>query len=127
MAELLNQRQEKFLKALFETDTIEKACALAGINKNTGFKYMKDEIFIKEYRAIRRELMQQVTSKLQKASDEAVEVLKDVMHDKENSTPSSRVQAAKNILDVAYRSIEIDDTQERLEGLEKAVGVEDGY
>ncbi|MGF2143403.1 phage replication protein [Vagococcus fluvialis] len=122
MAEVLNQRQEKFLKALFETDTIEKACELAGINKNTGFRYMKDELFIKEYRAIRRELMQQVTSKLQKASDEAVEVLKDVMHDKENSTPSSRVQAAKNILDVAYRSIDLDDLQEQVEILQAVVG-----
>lgn len=118
MADILNQRQEKFLRALFETDTIEKACDVAGINKNTGFKYLKDETFINEYRAIRRELMQQVTGRLQKASDEAVQVLEEVMKDKQNSTPSVRVQSAKTILDVAYRSLEIDDIQERIEKLE---------
>lgn len=118
MADILNQRQEKFLRALFETDTIEKACDVAGINKNTGFKYLKDETFINEYRAIRRELMQQVTGRLQKASDEAVQVLEEVMKDKQNSTPSVRVQSAKTILDVAYRSLEIDDMQERIEKLE---------
>lgn len=121
VAELLNQRQEKFLKALFETDTIEKACALAGINKNTGFKYMKDEAFIKEYRAIRRDMMQVVTSNLQQASDDAVKVLEDVMHDKENSTPSARVQSAKTVLEMAYRSIDIDDIQERVEGIEEVI------
>ena len=118
MADILNQRQEKFLRALFETDTIEKACDVARINKNTGFKYLKDETFINEYRAIRRELMQQVTGRLQKASDEAVQVLEEVMKDKQNSTPSVRVQSAKTILDVAYRSLEIDDMQERIEKLE---------
>lgn len=118
MSDILNQRQEKFLRALFETDTIEKACDVAGINKNTGFKYLKDETFINEYRAIRRELMQQVTGRLQKASDEAVQVLEEVMKDKQNSTPSVRVQSAKTILDVAYRSLEIDDMQERIEKLE---------
>lgn len=71
--------------------------------------------------------MQQVTGKLQQASDDAVKVLEDVMHDKENSTPSARVQSAKTVLEMAYRSIDIDDIQERIEELEEAVGVEDGY
>ena len=49
------------------------------------------------------------------------------MHDKENSTSSSRVQSAKTILDVAFRSIEMDDMQERIEAIEKAVGVDTDY
>lgn len=123
---MLNQRQDKFLKALLETSSVEQACRLAGITKPTAYKYLKDETFMKEYRSIRRDLMQQVTARLQKSSEEAVKTLNDVMLD-DTATPSSRVQAAKNVLDVAYRSIEIDDTQERLEELEKAVGVENGY
>lgn len=123
---MLNQRQDKFLKALLETSSVEEACRMADINKNTGYKYLKDETFMKEYRSIRRQLMQDVTAKLQKSSIDAVNTLNEVMLD-DTATPSSRVQAAKNVLDVAYRSIEIDDTQERLEELEKAVGVEDGY
>lgn len=123
---MLNQRQDKFLKALLETSSIEHACEKANIAKTTAYRYLKDETFMKEYRSIRRELMQDVTAKLQKSSIDAVNTLNEVMLD-DTATPSSRVQAAKNVLDVAYRSIEIDDTQERLEELEKTVGVEDGY
>jgi len=54
---MLNQRQEKFLKALLTTASIEEACKQAKITKNTGYKYLKDEAFMKEYRGIRREAM----------------------------------------------------------------------
>lgn len=118
---MLNQRQERFLKALLETPSIEQACRQADIAKNTGYKYLRDEAFMKEYRGIRRELMQQVTGKLQQASEDAVKVLEEVMNDNVDSTPSARVQAAKNILDIAYRSIEIDDIQERVEQLEGVI------
>ena len=114
MAIELNIRQDRFLKALLQVPSIEKACDLAGINKTTGYKYLKDKKFLTEYRKIRREAMQQVTARLQKTSEEAVIVLRDVMHDKEAS-PSARVQSAKNVLEIAYRSIELDDTQEELE------------
>ncbi|MFP8917783.1 phage replication protein [Enterococcus innesii] len=113
----LNIRQEKFLKALLEAGTIEQACRMAGINKTTGYKYLKDEAFLVEYRKLRREAMQQVTARLQKKSEEAVDVLAEIMNDKDNS-PNARVQAAKNTLDVAYRSIELDDMAERIEKVE---------
>lgn len=113
----LNIRQEKFLKALLEAGTIELACRMAGINKTTGYKYLKDEVFLVEYRKLRREAMQQVTARLQKKSEEAVDVLAEIMNDKDNS-PNARVQAAKNTLDVAYRSIELDDMAERIEKVE---------
>lgn len=45
-------------------------------------------------------------------------VLREVMMDKD-SPPPSRVQSAKNVLDIAYRSVELDDIQERLENMEE--------
>lgn len=118
---MLNQRQERFLKAMLETTSIEQACAVASITKNTAYKYLKDETFMKEYRALRRELMQQVTATLQKSSSDAVKTLNEVMLDVD-ATPNSRVQAAKNILEMAYRSLELDDIQERLEAIEQNLG-----
>nr|DAD98792.1 MAG TPA: hypothetical protein [Siphoviridae sp. ctINK4] len=117
MAVDLNIRQDRFLKALLETATIEAACKMAGINKTTGYKYLKDATFLAEYRKIRRESMQQVTARLQRTSEEAVSVLHEIMLDSDNS-PNARVQAAKNTLDIAYRSLELDDIQERIEELE---------
>ncbi len=117
MNDELNQRQERFLKAMLSTASIDEACKVAGINRNTGYKYLKDERFMRVYRKLRREAMQQVTARLQKVSEQAVQTLQEVMVDQE-STPSSRVQAAKNVLDVAYRSLDIDDTQARVEAIE---------
>lgn len=120
MAVDLNIRQDRFLKALLETATIEVACKMAGINKTTGYKYLKDATFLAEYRKIRREAMQQVTAQLQKKSEEAVAVLSEVMNDKE-APYASRVSSAKNVLDVAYRSIELDDQQEEIDRLRKCI------
>lgn len=116
MAEL-NIRQDRFLKALLQCASVDQACKEAGINRTTGYKYLKDATFLAEYRKIRRESMQQVTARLQRASEEAVNVLREIMND-QDATPNARVQAAKNTLDIAYRSLELDDIQERIEELE---------
>lgn len=116
MAEL-NIRQDRFLKAMLQCASVDEACKQAGINRTTGYKYLKDDVFLAEYRSLRREAMQQVTAQLQKKSEEAVAVLAEVMNDKE-APHASRVSSAKNVLDVAYRSIELDDVAERVEKVE---------
>lgn len=115
----LKPKQEKFIISLMSKPTTEEAIQEAGINRNTAYKYLRDPTFSEEYRRIRRETMQQVTSKLQKASVLAVETLLDVMTDKELSTPSSRVQASRTVLENAYKGIELDDLQQRIEQLEE--------
>jgi len=65
--------------------------------------------------------MHQVTSKLQQSALTAVMTLLDVMTDVENSTPSARVQASRVVLENAYRGIELEDLQERIEKLENTL------
>jgi hypothetical protein len=119
MADELNIRQDRFLKALLQAGSVTEACKMAHINPTTGYKYLKDKTFMAEYRKLRREAMQQVTARLQKSAERAVNVLNEVMMDKENAA-NSRVTAAKNTLDIAYRSIELDDLAERVEAVEEA-------
>ncbi|MGY0400679.1 phage replication protein [Carnobacterium jeotgali] len=114
----LKPKQEQLIIALMSTPTNEEAFVKAGIDRTTAYKYLKDPDFSSEYRRIRRETMQTITSQLQQASSTAVETLIDVMTDTELSTPSARVQASKAVLDNAYRGIENDDLQERIEKLE---------
>lgn len=118
----LKPKQEKLIIALMSKSTTEEAIEEAGINRSTAFKYLRDPFFSSEYRRIRRETMQQVTSKLQQASIIAVETLLDVMADKELSTSSSRVQASRTVLENAYKGIEMDDLQQRIEQLEERLG-----
>ncbi|EFU74341.1 hypothetical protein [Enterococcus italicus] len=122
MAEL-NIRQDRFLKALLQCASVDQACKEAGINRTTGYKYLKDELFMDEYRSLRRDAMQQVTAQLQKKSEEAVQVLSEVMNDKE-APHASRVTSAKNVLDVAYRSLELDDLQQEVDKLKTALEAE---
>ena len=118
----LKPKQEKLIIALMSKSTTEEAIEEAGINRSTAYRYMKDPVFSGEYRRIRSEAMQQVTSKLQQASILAVETLLDVMADKELSTSSSRVQASRTVLENAYKGIEMDDLQQRIEQLEERLG-----
>lgn len=117
MAEL-NIRQDRFLKAMLQCASVDEACKQAGINRTTGYKYLKDDVFLAEYRSLRREAMQQVTAQLQKKSEEAVAVLAEVMNDKE-APAGSRVASAKNVLDVAYRAFELDDLAEEVEKIKE--------
>lgn len=120
MAEL-NIRQDRFLKALLQCASVDQACKKAGINRTTGYKYLKDADFMEEYRSLRRDAMQQVTAQLQKKSEEAVQVLSEVMNDKE-APHASRVTSAKNVLDVAYRSLELDDMVAEMEKIKSMLG-----
>lgn len=113
----LNIRQERFLKSMLEAGSIEEACNNAGINRTTGYKYLRNKEFMDEYRSLRREIMQGVTAQLQKISSKAVDTLMQVMLDEE-APASSRVQSARAILDNAYKGIELDDILERVEQIE---------
>ena len=66
--------------------------------------------------------MGQVTSKLQQSALIAVDTLNQVMVDVENSTPSARVQASRVVLENAYRGLELEDLQQRIEQLEERLG-----
>lgn len=114
----LNIRQERFLNALLESNSIEEASEKANITRQTGHRYLKDPVFLENYRGLRRDAMQQVTTQLQQAAVEAVDVLKEVMNNKE-APAASRVSSAKNVLDVAYRAFELDDLAEEVEKIKE--------
>jgi len=113
----LNTRQLKFLEALLVETTFEGAYKRAGIAKATALKYRELPAFKEAYRNAKRKAMEQVTTALQQASIEAVEVLKSVMNDEE-APATSRIQAARTVLDNAYKGIELDDLAERIEEVE---------
>ncbi|MCM6880419.1 phage replication protein [Enterococcus italicus] len=114
----LNIRQERFLNALLGSLTVDEACKKSNITRARGYKYLKDPVFLEKYRGLRRDAMQQVTTQLQQATVEAVDVLKEVMNNTE-APAASRVSSAKNVLDVAYRAFELDDLAEEVEKIKE--------
>ncbi|HWQ73619.1 MAG TPA: hypothetical protein VN370_15025 [Desulfitobacteriaceae bacterium] len=115
-----SRREELALAALIAEPTLAKAAQAAGIGEVTLWRWLQDEDFQNKYRTIRRQAVTQAVAQLQKASSEAVQTLQGIMNDAE--TPAaSRVTAARTILDMSLKAIEIEDLAGRVEALEKAL------
>jgi DNA-binding MurR/RpiR family transcriptional regulator len=117
-AEKLTPKQEAALLALLDNGTIEAAYKAAGISKATMWRFMQDANFQARYRASRRQLVETAIAQLQKHATTAARVLVNIAED-ESAPASSRVAAAKTILDQSVSAIELMDLQERIEKLEE--------
>ncbi len=116
--EKLTLKQEAALLALLDNSTIEAAYKAAGISKATMWRFMQDANFQACYRASRRQLVETAIGQLQKHATTAARVLVTIAED-ESAPASSRVAAAKTILDQSVSAIELMDLQERIERLEE--------
>ena len=65
-----------------------------------------------------REAVAQAVSRLQQKSSNAVNVLNEIAEDKE-APASSRVSAAKTIIEMALKAVELEDIVKRIEQLEE--------
>ena len=113
----LTQKQERFMIALVSEPTIKKAYEVAQISNNTAYKWLNNEAFKKAFTKFKSDMMKATTAKLQAHSTNAVDVLAEIMTD-ENAPPNARVQSVRTILEYAYKGIELETIEERLERLE---------
>ena len=70
--------------------------------------------------AVERQVMEQSTARLQLATADAVNALQAIVSSPD-SPPSTRVAAARTILDMAYRAVEVDELGERVHSIETIV------
>ena len=114
----LTPKQEKAIAALLSQPTIEKAAAAVGVNPASMYRWLAEPAFEAAYRAARREAVGQAIGRLQQVAGGAVAVLVHVMADPQ--TPAStRVAAAKTVLEMAVRAVELEDLAARIAALEK--------
>ena len=114
----LTHKQEKFLLALITTPTTLQASEKAGITESTAYRYMKLPAFKEAQRKLMRELMATVTGRLQYEATASVNVLAE-LRDNPDTPPYSRVEASKILLEMAYKTYELDDVLQRIEQLEE--------
>jgi uncharacterized membrane protein (DUF106 family) len=106
--------------ALITEPTIKAAAQKVGITTPTLHKWLKLSEFKAAYREARREAVTVAIARLQQAAAEAVEALRAIMND--TSKPASaRVSAARSILELAIKAIEIEDLEVRIEELERVM------
>lgn len=113
----LTAKQHKAIAALMSSTTIVKAAAAAGVNERTIYTWLEDTAFDAAYRAARREAVQQAIALLQKGSSNAVGVLFTLMS---TGSPTVKLGAARTVLELSIKAVELEDIMARLEALEAA-------
>ena len=113
-----NRKKEIALSALLTEPTLQYVAKVAQISEVTLWRWLKEREFILKFNELKREAVGQALTRLQQISCNAVETLKDIMEDL-NTPPSVRVSAAKSIIDLSVKAIEVNDIVKRIEDLEQ--------
>lgn len=119
-SDTLPAKQELALRAVISHPTLKEAALAAGVSETTLWRYMQDDAFSRRLREARREAVNHALIRLQRASSDAVTVLRDLMM-KEDAPPSARITAARTVLDYSVRAVEIDELRTRVEELEEFI------
>jgi hypothetical protein len=116
----LSRKKHLLIAELLQRPTIREAAEAANLGEATAHRWLRDPAFQRCYKAARQQIVDISISQIQKASSEAVEVLREILHD--NTAPaSSRVSASKIILELSLKGLEVTDILERLDSLEQAM------
>ena len=113
----ITRKQEALIAALLTTPRLTDAAHQAGISHVTAWRWLKDPAFDQAYRQARRVALDQALVQVQQCTGEAVETLRQIMQDPEASA-SARVSAARTLLDVAFKMLEVEDLEQRLAAVE---------
>ncbi len=114
----LSGAQDKAVLAMLSGSNFLEASQAAGVAQSTVWRWMREPDFKQALRDGRLELMEGAVGSIQQACSEAVDVLREVMK-KEESPASSRVAAAKTIIEMALKAVELQDLEGRISALEE--------
>ena len=115
-----SRKKDAAILALVTEPTIAEAAKKAGISHATLHRWLQIKDFKDAYREAKREAVSAAIARLQQTATEAVDALRDVMNDTE-SPASARVSAARSILEIAIKAVELEDFERRLEALERMI------
>jgi predicted DNA-binding transcriptional regulator AlpA len=116
----LTPKHEKAIMALLTEPTIRQAADTTGIGETTLFRWMQDKDFIEAFKEARRMAFSQAISRLQQVSTQAVNTLLEVMSNEE-APATSRVSAAKTVLEMSIKAFETEDLSDRVEEMERYI------
>lgn len=112
-----DRKQEAAILGLLTMPTIDQAAQHAGISGPTLWRWLQDPAFQCEYRKARRDALGQATAQLQQASGAAVKALTEIVQDKD-APSSARVMAARTVLEMGLKAVDLEDVQQRLDAIE---------
>lgn len=116
--ELLPIKQGQFIAALITHPTFKKAYNSLGLPYRTVKQWLEDPAFARAYKAARDDIQETAKRRIMGYMDEAVEVLHGEL---KSESATARLKSAELILDFGLRFIEVEQFQERIVAIEKAV------
>src|SRR6266849_1419886 len=115
-----DHKKEPAIAALLSHRNVEEAARAVGISANTLLRWLKEPEFVAAYREARRAAFHESIARLQNASGAAATTVLKLMVDSHVS-PGIRLRAAEIVLGQATKAFEIEDIDERVTELERAV------
>ena len=112
-----SHKEDAAISALLTESGIAAAAKKADVSESTLRRWLQDRDFAQRCRSARRQVLEHSTARLQLATVDAVNALQAVVTSRD-SPPSTRVSAARTILDMAYRAVEVGELSERLHSVE---------
>lgn len=103
---------------ILTTASYEEAAEKAGVSKSTLYRLRKKPEFQDIIVKVKNDMFQDIMKKAQAYSMESLEVLKNIMNDSA-ATDSSRVSAARTILELGLNSAEQEMILNKIETLER--------
>lgn len=116
----LSSKQEKAIMALLTESNMRQAAETAGVGESTLYRWLQEGEFNQAFKEARKKAFSQSLSCLQLAAATAVSTLKVIMENDE-APPSSRVTAAKAVIEMAHKAYELEDLSAELEEIKRFV------
>ena len=120
----VTRKMEQALVALMGQPTLSAAATCAGVKETRLLQWLQRDDFQDRYRELRWQAVRHAVAHLHHLGHEAVETLQHIMSDS-TVAATARISAAKTILEVSVKSIEVEDLEHRLRTLENEQGLED--
>jgi hypothetical protein len=119
----LNRRAERTIAALLTTATVQETAATAHVPERTIYRWLReDEQFKSAYRAAKWAIVEQSITAVQQATARAVQALVEIMTDRD-APANARVAAARTIMELSLRGVEMERFEVRLSALEAKRGL----
>jgi transcriptional regulator with XRE-family HTH domain len=114
----LSRRQEAALIALMEgaTLSLSQIAAKISVNPRTINRWMKDEAFLRRYRALRTAQVERGVARLQDLFDKAVDTLEKNL---DSGNRPSEVRSAVSIINQSMAGVDLLDHDQRILAIER--------
>ena len=112
----LNQKQLRAITSILETDSIEEAAKKARVGRDSIYRWLKQKEFKDQLEQERRVIFEEGLNALRMATSKAAKKMIELL---DHNNSNLRRLAAKDILSLTIKVIEIQDLDERIGRLEE--------